>query len=236
MVAIAAIAQGNILLLAIGLAVSIPLIVAGAALVLGGVEPLSVLIWAGTALLGWIAGELIVGRRCSVVGIWSRASAANSRSKSHSPRQPPVRRSPLPQAGCGGCWHESERRRERPANKRRLARIFRSVGAEICRTAAHFRCTRSSSRYDVDRIRARCIAVAVFGSHGCAVFLGLVDRAIGFWPSGWCCLADTNADDTYASDFPPKSGLWRYVAEFARRVCWLVWRVCAGVFADIWND
>ncbi|MFY9692240.1 MAG: hypothetical protein WAK35_00700, partial [Xanthobacteraceae bacterium] len=39
-------------------------------------------------------------------------------------------------------------------------------------------------------------------SHGCAVFLRLTDRAIGFWPSGWCCLADTNADDTNASDFP----------------------------------
>ena len=60
MVAIAAIAQGNILLLAIGLAVSIPLIVAGAALVLALLSRFPVLIWAGTALLGWIAGELIV--------------------------------------------------------------------------------------------------------------------------------------------------------------------------------
>jgi YjbE family integral membrane protein len=60
MVAIAAIARGNLLLLAIGLAVSIPLIVAGAALVLSLLSRYPILIWAGTALLGWIAGEIIV--------------------------------------------------------------------------------------------------------------------------------------------------------------------------------
>ncbi len=60
MIAIAAIAQGNILLLAIGLAVSIPLIVAGAALVLALLSRFPILVWAGTALLGWIAGEIIV--------------------------------------------------------------------------------------------------------------------------------------------------------------------------------
>ncbi len=60
MVAIAAIAQGNLLLLAIGLAVSIPLIVAGAALVLALLNRFPILIWAGTALLGWIAGDLII--------------------------------------------------------------------------------------------------------------------------------------------------------------------------------
>jgi len=60
MVAIAAIAQGNVLLLAIGLAVSVPLIVAGAAVVLALLSRFPILIWAGTALLGWIAGEIIV--------------------------------------------------------------------------------------------------------------------------------------------------------------------------------
>ena len=60
MVAIAAIAQGNLLLLASGLAVAIPLIVAGAALVLALLNRFPILIWAGTALLGWIAGDLIV--------------------------------------------------------------------------------------------------------------------------------------------------------------------------------
>lgn len=60
MVAIAAIAQGNVLLLALGLAVSIPVIVVGAAMVMALLERFPVLIWAGTALLGWIAGELII--------------------------------------------------------------------------------------------------------------------------------------------------------------------------------
>lgn len=60
MVAIAAIAQGNVLLLALGLAVSIPMIVVGAAMVMALLDRFPILIWAGTALLGWIAGELII--------------------------------------------------------------------------------------------------------------------------------------------------------------------------------
>jgi YjbE family integral membrane protein len=60
MIAIAAVAEGNILLLAIGLVVSIPLIVAGAALVLSLLDRFPILVWAGTALLGWIAGALVV--------------------------------------------------------------------------------------------------------------------------------------------------------------------------------
>jgi len=59
MVAIAAIAQGNLLLLVIGLAISIPLIVAGAALVMALLGRFPILIWAGAALLGWVAGETI---------------------------------------------------------------------------------------------------------------------------------------------------------------------------------
>ncbi len=60
MVAIAAIAQGNLLLLAIGVAVSVPLIVAGAALFMVLLDRFPILLWAGTALLGWLAGEIIV--------------------------------------------------------------------------------------------------------------------------------------------------------------------------------
>ena len=60
MVAIAAIAQGNFLLLAFGLIVSIPLIVVGAAVVMALLNRFPILVWVGTALLGWIAGELIV--------------------------------------------------------------------------------------------------------------------------------------------------------------------------------
>ena len=59
MVAIAAIARGSLLLLAIGLAVSIPLIMVGAALIIALINRFPILIWAGAALLGWVAGETI---------------------------------------------------------------------------------------------------------------------------------------------------------------------------------
>ncbi|HEV3158821.1 MAG: TerC family protein [Xanthobacteraceae bacterium] len=56
-VAIAAAARGDYLLLAIGLAISIPLLIAGAALVAALLDRFPVLVWLGAALLGWIAGE-----------------------------------------------------------------------------------------------------------------------------------------------------------------------------------
>jgi YjbE family integral membrane protein len=56
-VAIAAAARGDYLLLAIGLAISIPLLIAGAALIAALLDRFPVLVWLGAALLGWIAGE-----------------------------------------------------------------------------------------------------------------------------------------------------------------------------------
>lgn len=58
-VAIAAAAKGSILLIAFGLALSIPLIVFSSGLMLTLLVRYPILIWAGSALLGWIAGELI---------------------------------------------------------------------------------------------------------------------------------------------------------------------------------
>jgi YjbE family integral membrane protein len=58
-VAIAAAARGDYVLLAIGLAISIPLLFAGAALIAALLDHYPVLIWLGAALLGWIAGETI---------------------------------------------------------------------------------------------------------------------------------------------------------------------------------
>ncbi len=58
-IAIAALAQGNLLLLVIGLAVSIPLIVVGAALITVLLDRFPILIWAGAGLLGWVAGGVI---------------------------------------------------------------------------------------------------------------------------------------------------------------------------------
>jgi len=56
-VAIAAAARGDYLLLAIGLAISIPLLVVGATLMAVLIDRFPVLIGLGAALLGWIAGE-----------------------------------------------------------------------------------------------------------------------------------------------------------------------------------
>src|SRR6266851_2250651 len=58
-IAIAAAAQGNMALLVIGLAISIPLIVIGAALIMALLDRFPILVWAGAALLGWIVGEVI---------------------------------------------------------------------------------------------------------------------------------------------------------------------------------
>jgi YjbE family integral membrane protein len=58
-IAVAAAADGSIPLLVFGLASSIPLIIAGAAVIMALLEMLPVLVWAGSALLGWIAGDVI---------------------------------------------------------------------------------------------------------------------------------------------------------------------------------
>ncbi|RTE91491.1 TerC family protein [Bradyrhizobium sp. LVM 105] len=58
-IAVAAAANGSVPLLILGLAISVPLIVAGAALIMALLEKLPVLVWAGAALLGWIAGEVM---------------------------------------------------------------------------------------------------------------------------------------------------------------------------------
>lgn len=57
--AVAQIAKGNLVLLAIGLMVSIPIIIAGAAFMVALLDRLPILIWAGAALLGWVAGQTI---------------------------------------------------------------------------------------------------------------------------------------------------------------------------------
>jgi len=58
-IAVAAAAQGDVMLLGIGLVISIPLIVVGAALIAALLDRFPILIWAGAALLGWVAAEAI---------------------------------------------------------------------------------------------------------------------------------------------------------------------------------
>lgn len=59
-IAIAAAAKGSWSLIIFGLVVSVPLIIAGAALLTAVLERFPILVWAGAALLGWIAGEIMV--------------------------------------------------------------------------------------------------------------------------------------------------------------------------------
>jgi YjbE family integral membrane protein len=59
MLAIAAAAKGSILLILIGLALSIPLLISGSALLLSVLVRFPILVWAGAALIGFIAGDLI---------------------------------------------------------------------------------------------------------------------------------------------------------------------------------
>lgn len=58
-IAVAAAANGSLVLMILGLAISIPMIVAGAALIMALLDRLPALVWLGAALLGWIAGEVI---------------------------------------------------------------------------------------------------------------------------------------------------------------------------------
>ena len=59
-IAVAAAANGEITLLVLGLAISIPMIIAGAALIMMILDRFPALVWFGAMLLGWIAGGVIV--------------------------------------------------------------------------------------------------------------------------------------------------------------------------------
>jgi YjbE family integral membrane protein len=57
--AVAAVAKGNYLLLTLCLAVSIPMVIAGSAIILALLQRFPILVWGGAAILGWVAGEII---------------------------------------------------------------------------------------------------------------------------------------------------------------------------------
>ena len=59
-IAVAAAAQGNMVLLVLGLAISIPLVIFGATLLLKLMERYPVIITIGAALIGMVAGEMLV--------------------------------------------------------------------------------------------------------------------------------------------------------------------------------
>jgi len=58
-IAVAAAANGELSLLVLGLAISIPMIIAGSALIMLVLDRLPILVWLGALLLGWIAGGVI---------------------------------------------------------------------------------------------------------------------------------------------------------------------------------
>jgi YjbE family integral membrane protein len=58
-IAVAAAANGELSLLILGLAISIPVIIAGAALIMTVLDRFPILVWLGATLLGWIAGGVI---------------------------------------------------------------------------------------------------------------------------------------------------------------------------------
>jgi YjbE family integral membrane protein len=57
-IAVAAVAKGHYVLLTLGLAVSIPMVIAGSAIILALLEKFPVLVWGGAAVLGWVAGDI----------------------------------------------------------------------------------------------------------------------------------------------------------------------------------
>lgn len=59
-IAIAAVAQDHVAMLVFGLALSIPLIVFGANILVKVIDRYPLLIWAGAALLGWVAGGMLI--------------------------------------------------------------------------------------------------------------------------------------------------------------------------------
>jgi YjbE family integral membrane protein len=59
-IAVAAAAQGNMALLILGLAISIPLVVFGSTLIIKLMDRFPIIIQAGAALIGWVAGETMI--------------------------------------------------------------------------------------------------------------------------------------------------------------------------------
>lgn len=59
-IAVAATAQGNMVLLILGLAISIPLVIFGSTLMIKLMDRFPVIVTLGAALIGWVGGETIV--------------------------------------------------------------------------------------------------------------------------------------------------------------------------------
>jgi len=60
-IAVAAAAKGDMVLLILGLAISIPLVIFGSTLMIKLMERFPIIVTVGAALIGWVGGETIVG-------------------------------------------------------------------------------------------------------------------------------------------------------------------------------
>lgn len=70
-VAIAAIAKDSIALIVIGLLISIPLIAFGSTMVMALINRFPAIVWFGAAMLGWVAGELLIADPLSALALGS---------------------------------------------------------------------------------------------------------------------------------------------------------------------
>lgn len=73
-IAVAAAAKGNLTLLIIGLALSIPIVIFGSTLLLKVMDRFPVIVTIGAGLLGWVAGEMVVTD--PAISAWIDAHAA----------------------------------------------------------------------------------------------------------------------------------------------------------------
>ncbi len=101
--AVAAAAKGSVVLLVLGIGISIPLIVAGSAMMLWLMDRLPLLVVAGSGLLGWIAGQLAV--HDPIAGVWMAETL-------------PLVHASLPYVLCGGVMILGLYLRRRPAQLR----------------------------------------------------------------------------------------------------------------------
>ena len=101
-IAVAAVAQGSVVLLAIGLIASIPIILAGAALIMVMLDRFPIFIWAGAALLGWVAGDVIATDPV----VFGRMSAALGETFARQVEFAAAAAGALLVIGAGGLWRQ----------------------------------------------------------------------------------------------------------------------------------
>jgi YjbE family integral membrane protein len=74
-IAVAAVAKGHYVLLTIGLCISIPMVIAGSAIILALLERFPILVWGGAGVLGWVAGDIFASDPV-VLGLFGAVESA----------------------------------------------------------------------------------------------------------------------------------------------------------------